>query len=318
MISLDDILAIGSQEQFRQAALKVFAFQARECAPYRQYLELIGVDAATVTDVGEIPFLPIDVFRTHKVYCGSAEPEIVFTSSSTGGGEPSKHYMAHAEDYRRTFRKAFATFYPGKWSIYALLPNYLQREGSSLVYMADDLIRNGGGGFYLENTDALLDDMAGDSGNKILLGVSYALWNLAEEQTPNLTGTVVMETGGMKGHREELPKEEFHKLLRKAFSVRAIASEYGMAELSSQAYSAGAGIFRCPPWMQVTIGDLNDPFATLGTGQSGRINIIDLANRYSCAFIATDDIGRCGEDGSFEVLGRADSCAIRGCNLLVQ
>jgi len=325
--------------------MALFAFQARECAPYRDYLALVGIDPASVCRSEDIPFLPISFFRSHRVYCGAAEPELVFTSSGTGGSAtsgsasgrntmggdtPSRHYMAFAEDYRAAFRRAFALFYPGRHSIYALLPGYLEREGSSLIYMVNDLIKSMGGGFYLDNAVQMLDDMRRDAGPKIVLGVSYALWDLAERfGGGRLDGThsegvlfddrtVVMETGGMKGKREELPRAEFHKSLCKAFGVSEIASEYGMAELTSQAYSSGGGVFRTPPWMRVSVRDLADPFEMLGAGRSGGINIIDLANRFSCAFIQTDDLGRCAVDGSFEILGRIDKSVIRGCNLLVQ
>jgi hypothetical protein len=226
--------------------------------------------------------------------------------------------MASAEDYRATFRRAFDMFFPRRRSIYALLPGYLQRAGSSLVYMAADLIKRSGGGFYLGDHDAMLRDMAADRGEKILLGVSYALWELAEKHPLRLENTTIMETGGMKGRREELSRGEFHALLCRAFGSGEIASEYGMAELTSQAYSTGRGIFRTPPWMRVLVRDANDPFTRHEAGVTGAIDIIDLANRYSCAFIQTDDVGRTLPDGSFEILGRLDRSVTRGCNLLVQ
>lgn len=319
MLSIEEILSVGCEEDFARAALELFAFQARECAPYREYLSLMGLDPSRVERVEQIPFLPIALFRSHKVYCGPHEPEIVFTSSSTGGDEPSRHHMAFEQDYRETFRRAFSLFYPGRWSIYALLPNYLQREGSSLVYMVDCLVRTGGGGFWLDDVAQMIEQIGRDPRPKIVLGVSYALWEMAERHQVRMgPGVVVMETGGMKGRREELPREEFHRLLCKAFGVDRIASEYGMAELSSQAYSSGDGIFRAPPWMRVLIRDAADPLSMLGVGRSGGVNIIDLANRYSCAFIQTDDLGRAHPDGSFEILGRADKSVIRGCNLLVE
>jgi len=388
--SIEEVLAIASAEEFERVAMEVFAFQARECAPYREYLALIGTEPETVRTVEQIPALPIDFFRTRKVYCAPTEPEIVFTSSSTGGGEPSRHYVAHVSDYRATFRASFERFYPERRSIYALLPNYLQREGSSLVYMVDDLIRRGRegdgrrgerigegrteqseladrsrlitrsvvpvsggrqlcglraaacrpfcaacqdqgeadsesrGGFYLDNVAQMIDDIRRDPAPKIVLGVSYALWDMAERYDVRFgPEVVVMETGGMKGRREELPRGEFHRLLCDAFGVERIASEYGMAELSSQAYSAGEGVFRAPPWMRVVVRDPADPFEMLpagrtGFGRTGGVNIIDLGNRYSCAFIQTDDLGRLAADGSFEIVGRIDKSAIRGCNLLIQ
>lgn len=272
-----------------------------------------------------IPHLPIEVFKYRDVYCGDKEPEAVFTSSSTTGKGTSHHPMASLALYERAFTEAFRRFYgePAGWSLYGLLPSYLEREGSSLIYMADRLIRAcGSGGFYLHDHDALLRDMAADPKPKILLGVSYALWDLAEKRPPKLENTIVMETGGMKGRREELPKEEFHKILCDGLGVKQIHSEYGMAELTSQAYSAGGNRFRTPAWMRISVRDVNDPFRRLPAGARGGarggIDIIDLANRYSCAFIQTQDVGRLFPDGSFTVEGRIDHADIRGCNLLVQ
>ena len=237
MITQDDIFGITDDAAFEAAALEVFRRQAAECPPYREYLALAGVRPEEVRAAREIPFLPIEIFKTHDVYCGGTEPEAVFTSSATTGMTPSRHPMRSLALYERTFRAAFRTFYgePGQWSLYALLPNYLRRKGSSLVYMADRLIADcGSGGFYLDDYDALLTAMQADPKPKILLGVSYALWDLAERYAPKLENTVIMETGGMKGYREEIPKEEFHKILCGAFGVGAIHSEYGMAELTSR------------------------------------------------------------------------------------
>ena len=226
--------------------------------------------------------------------------------------------LAHYEEaFRASFRACYGD--PAGWSLYALLPNYLQRKGSSLVYMADRLIADcGSGGFYLDDYEGLLADLAADPKPKILLGVSYALWELAERYAPKLAQTVVMETGGMKGRREELPKEAFHRILCEAFGVGAIHSEYGMAELTSQAYSTGGNRFRTPPWMRVLVRDINDPFALLPDGARGGLNLIDLGNWWSCAFIQTEDVGRRFADGSFAVEGRITGADIRGCNLLVQ
>ncbi len=321
MITQDDIFRITDDAAFEAAALKVFRRQAAECPPYREYLALAGVQPEEVRAAREIPFLPIEIFKTHDVYCGGTEPEAVFTSSATTGMTPSRHPMRSLALYERTFRAAFRTFYgePGQWSLYALLPNYLRRKGSSLVYMADRLIADcGSGGFYLDDYDALLAAMQADPKPKILLGVSYALWDLAERYAPKLENTVIMETGGMKGYREEIPKEEFHKILCGAFGVGAIHSEYGMAELTSQAYSQGGNLFRCPPWMRVTTRDVNDPFDPQPAGTRGGLNIADLANWWSCAFIQTQDVGRVDARGAFVVEGRIDHSDIRGCNLLVQ
>lgn len=317
----NDLFRIADAAAFEAAALETFRFQAAKCAPYREYLDLIEVQADDVQHWSKIPFLPIELFKSHAVYCGNRTPEAVFTSSNTGGQQASHHAMQSLTLYEQAFTEAFRTFYgdPARWSIYGLLPNYLEREGSSLVYMVDRLIRTcGSGGFYLHDHEALLDAMAADPKPKILLGVSYALWDLAEGHAPKFSDTIIMETGGMKGHREELPKEEFHKILCNAFGVETIHSEYGMAELTSQAYSRGGNRFCTPGWMRVIARDINDPFDLLPAGARGGINIIDLANHYSCAFIRTQDVGRTFTDGSFEIEGRIDHSDIRGCNLLVQ
>ncbi len=343
-------------QDFNDAAMEVFRFQSRECPPYRDYLNAVGIEPATVKNAAGIPFLPIGFFKTHRVYCGAAEPETVFTSSSTSGLGESKHYVASAADYERTYTRGFELFYgpAAEWSIYALLPSYLEREGSSLVRMADGLIREGRGGgrnadggfndkgkgkgkgilqssgtappssqnqtrggFYLYNHDKLMRDMASDDGKKILLGVSYALLDLAEREQKLPSGSVVMETGGMKGRREEMPKAKMHEVLSGAFGVQEIHSEYGMAELMSQAYSPGGGVFRTPPWMRVSVRDLSDPFDVRASGRGG-LNITDLANLSSCAFIQTQDVGTVAADGGFTVDGRIARADIRGCNLLVQ
>lgn len=320
MIDTKSIFSIATQTDFDRVALEVFRFQAEACAPYREYLELLGVDPAAVECPEQIPFLPIELFKSHRVYCGSNPPQQIFTSSSTTGQTPSRHYVADLRIYEEAFTRSFELFYgpAEQTAIYALLPNYLEREGSSLIYMVEGLIRRGGGGFYLYDHDALLRDMEAHQGKKILLGVSYALWDLAEEQRGALRDVIVMETGGMKGRREELPREEFHRLLCDAFGVQSIHSEYGMAELMSQAYSDGNGIFRTPPWMRICVRDLNDPFRLLPSGATGGVNLIDLANLYSCSFLQTQDLGKLYEDGSFRILGRISGSEIRGCNLLVQ
>ena len=323
MISTDDIFRLpeGDPAVFDAAALELFRFQAAACPPYREYLERIGVRCGDVREFRAIPFLPIELFKSHEVYCAPEPPEAVFTSSATTGMVPSRHPMRSLALYEQAFRGAFRTFYgePARWSLYALLPNYLRRKGSSLVYMADRLIADcGSGGFYLDDCDALLRDMAADPKPKILLGVSYALWDLAERYAPKLRDTIVMETGGMKGYREEIPKEEFHRILCDAFGVETIHSEYGMAELTSQAYSQGGNRFRCPAWMRVVCRDVNDPFDLLPAGSRGGLNIVDLANRWSCAFIQTQAVGQVAADGSFAVVGRLRHAGIRGRNPLAQ
>ena len=317
----EKIFSISSDAEFEAAALELFRRQAEQCPPYSEYISLLGVNPAEVNRVDDIPFMPIEFFKWRDVYCGKGEPEKVFTSSNTGGTVASRHMMQSLALYEQAFTRAFEQFYGATegWSIYGLLPNYLQREGSSLVYMVDRLIaRCGSGGFYLDEYEKLIADMAADTKPKILLGVSYALWDLAEQYAPKLENTIVMETGGMKGQREELPKSEFHKILTEAFGVEKIHSEYGMAELTSQAYSSGDGVFRAPAWMRVVVRDVNNPLKMLPAGSRGAVSIIDLANISSCAFIATQDVGRTFADGSFMIEGRLSGADIRGCNLLVQ
>ena len=320
MLNIDNILNITTRDAFDTAALELFRYQAERCAPYRRYIELLGIEPEEVKRVEDIPMLPIELFKSEDVYCGDTPPEIIFTSSNTGSTVPSRHMMASLEIYRKSFTAAFKAFYgdPKQWSIYGLLPNYLEREGSSLVYMVDTLIREcGSGGFYLHDYERLIDDMRADAKPKILLGVSYALWDLAEQYAPKLDNTVVMETGGMKGRREEISKSALHEILCGGFGVERIASEYGMAELTSQAYSAGEGIFCTPQWMRVMVRDVNDPFDHAPVGGRGGIDIIDLSNIYSCAFIQTQDVGRVLGDGAFMIDGRISGSDIRGCNLLV-
>ena len=321
MINSSDIFAISTPEQFTRVALEIFRFQAENCPPYAEYLRLIGADIETVKSIEQIPMLPIELFKSHTVYSAKTEPQIVFTSSATTGMIPSRHAVADVSIYEQDFVESFRLFYGDveQWSIYGLLPNYLQRSGSSLVYMVDRLIRrSGSGGFYLDNYQQLLDDMAADKRKKILIGVTYALLDLAEQYAPKLGDTIVMETGGMKGHRAEMSKTELHKVLCSAFGVERIHSEYGMAELMTQGYSTGEGLFASPPWMKVLTRDVNDPFKTLENGRRGAINIIDLANIYSCSFIATQDMGIAYNDGTFRIEGRVTDADIRGCNLLVQ
>ena len=320
MLSIDRVLAIDSTQDFEACALDLFRFQARHTPPYAEYVALLGIDPDIVTRVEDIPFMPIELFKSHDVYCGELAPEIIFTSSNTGSTVPSRHMMASLEDYRKSFTRTFEIFYgnPSEWSIYGLLPNYLEREGSSLVYMVDRLIHMAGsGGFYLNEYERLIRDMESDSKPKILLGVSYALWDMAEQYAPKLQNTIVMETGGMKGRRKELSKSELHEILCRGFGVEHIHSEYGMAELTSQAYSSGEGIFKAPAWMRIMVRDINDPMDHRPQGMRGGIDIIDLANLSSCAFIQTQDMGRLMEDGRFVIEGRIAGSDIRGCNLLV-
>ena len=321
MANYDDIFLINSDAEFEREALRLFRHQAVHCAPYAEYIRLLGVNPDEVHRVDDIPMMPIELFKSHKIYCADTEPQVVFTSSATTGMVQSRHYVADLALYERAFSEAFRLFYGDvrECSIYALLPSYLEREGSSLVYMAERLIaESGGGGFYLNDYEKLLHDMSRDDNPKILLGVTYALLDLAENYAPKLENSVVMETGGMKGRRKELPKSELHKILCSAFGVERIHSEYGMAELMSQAYSFGDGLFRTPRWMRVLVRDVNNPFARMAAGRRGGLDIVDLANRHSCAFLATQDMGIRYDDGSFRIEGRIAQSDIRGCNLLVQ
>ena len=318
---VERIFSISSPEQFNAMALEVFRFQAEHCAVYAEYLRLIGADPASITRIEDIPMLPIGLFKSHDIYSATTPPQVVFTSSATTGMSFSRHLVADTSIYERDFTEGFRLFYGDikQWSVYGLLPNYLERTGSSLVYMVDSLIRQAGsGGFYLHNYEKLLSDMAADSRPKILIGVTYALLELAEKYAPKLDNTVVMETGGMKGRRKEMSKEELHGLLCSAFGVEHIHSEYGMAELLSQGYSTGEGLFASPPWMRVIVRDINDPFTHLEAGRRGAIDIIDLGNIYSCSFIATEDVGIAYADNTFRIEGRITDADIRGCNLLVQ
>ncbi len=316
---MQDIYTITTHEEFERAALSLFREQAVRCAPYREYLRLIGCNVDEVANIEQIPFMPIELFKSHKIYCDESEPEAIFTSS---GEVSSRHYMRSLEEYEAAFVGAFQYFYGDidGWSIYALLPSYLEREGSSLIYMCDRLreLSGGGGGFYLYDHQRLIEDMRVDPRRKILLGVSYALLDLAESGLVRepLQECVVMETGGMKGRREELPREELHRRLCSAFGVEHIHSEYGMAELTSQGYSQGDGLFASPPWMRVLVRDLSDPFSVSIEGDGG-INIIDLASAGSCAFIETQDMGSVKNNGSFRVEGRIEGSDTRGCNLLI-
>ena len=320
------IFHIKDHRTFRETALKVFSFQAASVPVYREYLNHMNVDPGRVRSVEDIPFLPVEFFRTRKVICEGMDPEIVFESSGTTLNTPSKHHVARLDLYRESLMNGFRAFYgdPERLCILALIPSYLERSGSSLVHMANHLISHSehpDSGFYLDNLKKLstiLVQRVRDSHPALLLGVSFALLEMAERFPVQLGAHVmVMETGGMKGRRKELVRDELHRVLTRAFGVSSIHSEYGMTELLSQAYSADKGIFHCPPWMDVLIRDPNDPLSLIASGQTGGINIIDLANLYSCSFIATGDLGKRHDGDSFEVLGRFDHSDVRGCNLMV-
>jgi phenylacetate-coenzyme A ligase PaaK-like adenylate-forming protein len=281
----------------------------------------------TVTTIHDIPFLPIEFFKQQTIYSFSQEPEIIFTSSGTTGSITSRHPVAKLSLYQESFLRAFRHFYGDEkeWTILALLPSYLEREGSSLVVMADELIRRSKheeSGFYLRNYSELAQQLTALSQQPerkvLLLGVTYALLDLAEQFPQPLQHIVVMETGGMKGKRKEMVREELHHTLKTAFNIPAIHSEYGMTELLSQVYSKGNGIFETPPWMRILIREMNDPLTYVEQGKTGGINIIDLANKYSCSFLATSDLGKQHNQNQFEILGRFDFSDVRGCNLMVE
>ena len=323
---MNELFSIRTRQAFDEVCMKIFRYQALHCPVYRTYLSLIRVKPSAIRHPEIIPFLPIEFFKSRRVVSGSQQPEVVFSSSGTTGTVQSKHYVADTMVYEQSFRTAFAQFYgnPADRAILALLPSYSEREGSSLIYMVDDLIRQSRhphSGYFLYNHGDLnhaLQELKATATPTVLIGVTYALLDFVESHVIDFPKLIVMETGGMKGRRREMIREEVHERLRRGFNVQTIHSEYGMTELLSQAYSAGGGRFRCPPWMRVYIRDTNDPFSALPPEQTGAINVIDLANVHSCAFLATEDLGKRYADGSFEVLGRFDQSDIRGCNLLVQ
>lgn len=314
-------------ESFSERALKIFKFQSERNPVYKCFIESLGKKSGEVQNISDIPFLPVGFFKSQKVLVESLPVEMVFESSSTTGSVPGRHFVHDLKIYEASFIESFRYFYrdPAEYFIAALLPSYTSRQNSSLVYMMKGLIKkspNITSGFYEKNTEELIRNIqkAKSSGQKtFLLGVSFALLDLANRFSPDLSGTVVMETGGMKGRRKEITREELHEILKDKFNVTDIHSEYGMTELMSQAYSKGNGIFFCPPWMKILIRDPQDPISIINDyGITGGINIIDLANVYSCSFIATDDSGKLYENGGFEVSGRFDNGDIRGCNLMTE
>ena len=325
MISSDDIFSISNQKQFEKIALKVFRFQYEHNLVYNEFCNLMNVNVQKIKSVQQIPFLPIQFFKSHAVVSNSNPIQETFISSGSTGVITSKHLVTDVSLYEQSYRKGFSQFYGNieDYVVLALLPSYLERKGSSLIYMVKDLIlqsNNSESGFYLHNLDALIEKLKvlDSSGkNVILIGVTFALLDLIEKQNFQLKNTIIMETGGMKGKRKEMIREELHEQLCTGFGVSAIHSEYGMTELLSQAYSLGDGVFECPSWMQILIRDTEDALTYLEKGKSGGINVIDLANFNSCSFIATQDLGRKKSNTSFEVLGRFDNSDIRGCNLMV-
>ncbi|EAQ99899.1 acyltransferase [Maribacter sp. HTCC2170] len=325
MIDPHKIFDISTTEEFKSIAMDVFRFQIDNNPIYTDFCNLLGRTKSNVTQLKEVPFLPIEFFKSKKIVVTTDIEQAIFSSSGTTGQVTSKHYITDLKLYQESYLQGFHHFYGdiSDYCILALLPSYLERGGSSLVYMVDDLIKKSShpeSGFYLDEIDVLSEKLVklDSEGQKaILIGVSYALLDMVEKNQLKLKNTIIMETGGMKGRRKEMIREELHEILQKGFGVETIHSEYGMTELLSQAYSNGNGIFRTPSWMEILIRDTEDPLTFQNYGKSGGVNVIDLANINSCSFIATQDLGKKYKDGSFEVLGRFDHSDIRGCNLMV-
>ncbi|MBL85795.1 MAG: acyl transferase [Winogradskyella sp.] len=324
MISKDAIFNIKTNAEFEALALDIFRFQFENNAVYRSFCDLLYKHPSDVNNLTEIPFLPIQFFKTHEVLSSQNSIKKIFTSSGTTGSVTSKHIVTNLNIYEESYLKGFQHFYDNieDYAVLALLPSYLERDGSSLIYMVDDLIQKSKhpeSGFYLNNLQDLtktLKSLEAQNQKTLLIGVSFALLDLVEQFQFSLKHTIVMETGGMKGRRKEIIRQELHDRLKKGFGVNQIHSEYGMTELLSQAYSKGNGIFKCPPWMKIITRDTEDALTLLPQNKTGGINIIDLANVNSCAFIATQDLGKTSENGQFEIIGRFDNSDIRGCNLM--
>jgi len=320
------IFNLSTEEEFNNLVLATFQIQYKNNKVYRAFVQTLNTKLAAINHYTKVPFLPITFFKSHDVI-GNAKSDdfIVFTSSSTTNQTPARHIVSNIELYKKSFMTGFERFYgkPSDYAIVALLPNYLERKGSSLVYMFNELIKKSGhplSCFFMDENDKLLETirtLKKENKKTLLIGVTYALLDLAEQNINLNDNFIVMETGGMKGKREELLKEELHSVLKQKFGVSTIHSEYGMTELLSQAYSKGEGIFECPPWMKVLVRDIDDPLSYVKENKTGGLNIIDLANVNSCSFIATQDLGRLKTNGSFELLGRFDNSDIRGCNLIL-
>jgi len=324
VISKTSILNL-SPADFEKKALDIFAYQAKYNPVYGEFLSILKINPKKIHTLKDIPFLPISLFKSHKIITGTAPSQITFTSSGTTGLTTSRHLVVDPEFYLAITKTGFASFYGPieDYCVLALLPAYLERQGSSLVYMAQEFINCSKcpeSGFYLDDLARLSTQLANNQAAKIptlLIGVSFALLDLAEQFPRDLSNIIVMETGGMKGRRKEITRIELHANLKKSFNLSAVHSEYGMTELLSQAYSTGNGWFRGGPTFRVLAREITDPFSYVPSGRTGLLNIIDLANVDSCSFIATDDLGQISKDGAFRVLGRLDASDIRGCNLMV-
>ena len=319
------VFNIQNQSDFKTCALQVFRHQFKNNTVYRSFCDLLYIHSSDVKKVEEIPFLPIQFFKSHAVLSSTQAVKETFTSSGTTGSSVSKHMVTDLSWYTKSYTKGFEHFYGPieEYTVLGLLPNYLERDGSSLIYMVDDFIKKSNkpaSGFYLNNLTELSKTLIAldKKGEKVLLiGVTFALLDLIERQQFKLQNTIIMETGGMKGRRKEMIRNELHEILCAGFGVSKIYSEYGMTELLSQGYSSGDGVFDCPPWMKILARDTEDALTMVGSNKTGGLNVIDLANYNSCSFIATQDLGKVDNNGSFEVLGRFDHSDIRGCNLMV-
>lgn len=323
---LKNIFNVSDDQDFLKCSLDVFNFQYCNNLTYRKFVDGCKISPAEVDSLIKIPFLPIDFYKSLVVKTNDFLEEKVFTSSGTTAALVSKHFVRDLSVYENSFLLSFEMFYgiPEKYVFLALLPSYLERTGSSLIYMIDKLINLSGdnrSGFFLydhEKLRNLLLELKKEEKNVILIGVTYALLDFAKEYQMDFPELIVMETGGMKGKRKEMVRDEVHQILMPAFNVGSIHSEYGMTELLSQAYSKDNGVFNCPQWMKVLIRDMYDPFQYCNVGATGGINVIDLANLDSCSFIATQDLGKKSGAHSFEIVGRYDASDIRGCNLMIE
>jgi phenylacetate-coenzyme A ligase PaaK-like adenylate-forming protein len=320
-------LSISSKTHFLEVALDTFRFQYANNIVYTKWVDALNINPSSVNALHHIPFLPIEFFKNHTIVSSPIHAKtIAFTSSSTTSQTPSTHFVNDVSMYEKSFLATFKLFYgnPSDFCILALLPNYLQRKGSSLVYMCEQLIKESQhpfSGFFLDNIGDLIqkiNQLKNTSQKVLLIGVSYALMDLCDMGISLSTNFIVMETGGMKGKRKELLKQELHAYLKKGFKLNSIHSEYGMTELLSQAYSLHDGEFQFPPWMNVLIREVDDPLKIRDDNKTGGINVIDLANLHSCSFIATKDLGRITKTNRLELMGRYDNSDVRGCNLMVE
>lgn len=322
----NQIFEVNNTQEFNALSVEIFHFQYENNSVYQKFVDFLETDIEGIKHYSQIPFLPIELFKKHKILADGFPAEVVFSSSGTTGQQNSLHFVAKMDLYERSFSKGFGRAF-GKTSDYiilSLLPSYLEQGNSSLVFMADKLMEMTGhpeSNFYLHDykkLSFLLEKLKNENRKVILLGVTYALLDLAEQYPVIFPDMLLVETGGMKGRRQEMIREELHEKLKKSFGVKKIYSEYGMTELLSQAWSVGEGIFKTPPWMKILIRDMNDPFSLLPEDRSGGINVIDFANLYSCSFIATSDLGKHFSKNTFSVIGRFDHSDVRGCNLMVE